>query len=431
MKVVKSRILSLIVSLITVFSVFSMIVPSMCVKADENDKSLVLVCKNDDTVLVGVEWKLYLVGRRTTDSRNFEMIGDFINNQINMRNLSEERINMIAQTFQTYAVTENISPLQEASSDLNGEVTFSGLGAGLYLLTGKTHQVDYNYYVPTTMLLEVREDDTTVRHDAFPKFSYQVMSSEKRNYTVRKVWENDDPETRPSQIIVELYKDDEFERSVIISEETNWVYRWTDDDPSALWLVAEKYVPEGYEMRTDFNSQQYLIQNTYYDDAKPVPPDKNDYIMTTTDIHDTPSDSSTTTTTVATSDIDGGEGDKSRTTITGNVDSTEDNRTHTTTTADDNTGTNSTTIVTGSINGSEFENTTTTADGQRKPDNQESTSGGNSGSGNSQNSSSGGSSGGKLPQTGQLWWPVIPLATGGVLFISAGLVIRSRRRTEE
>lgn len=37
----------------------------------------------------------------------------------------------------------------------------------------------------------------------------------------------------------------------------------------------------------------------------------------------------------------------------------------------------------------------------------------------------------KLPQTGQLWWPVPLLAGGGILFIAIGLRIRSRKENEK
>lgn len=55
----------------------------------------------------------------------------------------------------------------------------------------------------------------------------------------------------------------------------------------------------------------------------------------------------------------------------------------------------------------------------------------NSGGGSYGGGNGGGySNSGKLPQTGQLWWPVIPLSIGGVLLVGAGLVIRSKRKED-
>ena len=37
----------------------------------------------------------------------------------------------------------------------------------------------------------------------------------------------------------------------------------------------------------------------------------------------------------------------------------------------------------------------------------------------------------KLPQTGQLWWPILPLSAGGIILIIAGLLIPKRKNDEE
>ena len=37
----------------------------------------------------------------------------------------------------------------------------------------------------------------------------------------------------------------------------------------------------------------------------------------------------------------------------------------------------------------------------------------------------------KLPQTGQLWWPIFPLTAGGLVFLVAGLIIPNRKDDDE
>ena len=39
--------------------------------------------------------------------------------------------------------------------------------------------------------------------------------------------------------------------------------------------------------------------------------------------------------------------------------------------------------------------------------------------------------GGGIPQTGQLWWPVLPLSAGGLLLIAAGFTLRPKREQDE
>ena len=42
-----------------------------------------------------------------------------------------------------------------------------------------------------------------------------------------------------------------------------------------------------------------------------------------------------------------------------------------------------------------------------------------------------GKTGGKLPQTGQLWWPVPVLALGGMIFVGIGFCLISRSKKED
>ena len=37
----------------------------------------------------------------------------------------------------------------------------------------------------------------------------------------------------------------------------------------------------------------------------------------------------------------------------------------------------------------------------------------------------------KLPQTGQLWWPIFPLTAGGLVFLVAGLIVPNRKDDDE
>ena len=170
--------------IIIVLSVLSLIIPRSAGAENQNNnsKSLTLVCVSDDTILCGMEWKLYKVGERINSNRNFTQTGDFASFQINFSRLTEERVNEAAQTFQSYAIANNIAPLRKGITDENGEVTFTELDAGLYLVTGKILKVDNHYYVPTTALIEIKEDDQNLKYNAYPKFEYEVANSEVHDY---------------------------------------------------------------------------------------------------------------------------------------------------------------------------------------------------------------------------------------------------------
>lgn len=379
-------------------------IPSQKIHAEDGNKSLTLVCVNDDVVLPGMQWKLYKVGKRRNTAQNFVQTGDFSAFQVNLRNLTVERVTEAAQSFQAYAIANKIKPLREGTTDKNGEVTFTGLDAGLYLLSGKLLKIDSHYYVPGVSLIEIKEDDNNLRYNAYPKFSYQVMNETPKNYTVRKVWSNDEDriDERPKSVTVNIYRDDEFYDSVVLNEENQWKYRWIDDKGVSSWIVMEDEIPSDYEMKVTYDESRYLIENAYFEDA-------GTFTVTTTVTTTTALVSNDTVTTTATSGS-GPIGDGSAT------------------------RTNTATTVSGPIGDGSATNTATSGTGDNNSSTNTGTSSGSGGGGNGGGSGGGnsGSSGnGKLPQTGQLWWPVVPLSIGGVILIAAGLTIRARKKSDE
>lgn len=411
----KSKLFNAFVCIITALSVFSLVFPYN-VRAENNDKSVTLVCVSGNTVLSGMTWKLYKVGERTSNNMNFVQTGDFSAIQVNLQRLTPERVNEAAQTFQSYAIANGLQPLREGQTDSNGEVEFNGLDAGLYLLSGKLLKIGTNYYVPTTALIEIREDDSDLRYDAYPKFEYQVANQTPRHYFAYKKWVGDEenPDKRPKQVIFDIYRDEEYYDSVVLSDENNWKCDWIDYEGVSQWMVMEKDVPEHYELQIIYDESRFTLYNSYTEEN----------IGTTTTVQ---SGQTTTTTTT----FSGPTGDGSATTtVSTDVSGETVTRTDTATT---------TTLQSGSSQTGTDTSTSTTSGST-------STSGKNGGSGNSGGNSSGGgkgngsSSGGKsnssssssrkLPQTGQLWWPVVPLSIGGVLLVGAGLVIRARRKED-
>lgn len=440
----KSKLFSAVICVITALSVLLFAFPQNSTRAVGNDKSITLVCVSGDTVLKGMTWRLYKVGARTSNGMNFVQTGDFSAIQVNLRRLTEERVNEAAQTFQSYAIANQINPLKEGQTNENGEVTFTGLDAGLYLLTGKLLKIETNYYVPTTALIEIKDDDTDLKYDAYPKFEYQVANAMPRHYFAYKRWEDEGHlNERPDHVIFDIYKDEEYYESVVLNEENNWTYDWIDDEGVSVWIVMERDIPEKYAMRLEYDRARFFIHNTYTEE---------EFFTTTTTTTSKSNQTTTTTTTYS-----GPMGDGSATRSTTNVVSGETvTRTGTTTTGTQSgsytTGTGTSVSTTSGSTGTETgtgtdtstgtdTNTSTTASGSTSTSKKSSSGGsgssGSSGKGNgsssskkSSGSSNSSSSSRKLPQTGQLWWPVVPLSISGVLLVGAGLVIRARRKED-
>ncbi|MBP5579719.1 MAG: Cna B-type domain-containing protein [Ruminococcus sp.] len=334
----KNRSTRFIVFLLSMLLCISFCAPFTGSCENSSDRSITLICRKDETILTGMQWKLYRIGERSGNS--FTLTGDFAGYPIDMSSITEENVEQTAKTIESYAVADGITPVNSGMTDENGELTFGGLTKGLYLAVGKTLKVGNTYYVPSSLLLEAGEKDVSFSYNAYPKFFYATLGNTIGSYTVRKVWVNDsaDNAAHPTYVTVDLYCNGELHDTVTLNEDNNWEYRWKELDPTNNWHVAERDIPVDYTVIIDFNSTQYLIKNSY---------------------RSTGTTSSTTTT-------------SSITVIT------------TTTT----TAINQTTIT--------KPPTTTSA---LPP----------------------------LAQTGQLWWPVIPLSAGGLILISLGTLIKTKK----
>lgn len=300
-----------------------------------NDKSITLTCRQEDTILSGMEWTLYRIGVRHDTA--IEFIPELSAYSMDLGDLSAETVDTAAKTIESYIAAVSLAPTAQGQTDASGALVFDGLGNGLYLAAGKTLQVGNTMYIPTTLLLEVNDANAGLDYDAYPKFSYTDVSSESRRYTVRKVWVDDDDraQARPQNVTVDLFKDGALADTVTLSAENDWEYRWDTLDVRSEWLVAEREIPVDYEVMIDYNQSQFLIRNTYQKqqetEVTTTPP-----ALTTTTTATTPPPQVTTTTPPA-----------------------------------------------------------------------------------------------KLVQTGQLWWPVLPLSLGGIVLIGAGISMRSGKKKDE
>jgi len=335
---IKKRAAYLFLSFICAILMAAAVIPQTIYA--EDGKSITLECSKDDTHIEGMRWKLFRAGER--NGSEFVLTGDFAECQADLTDMSVENISHAAQTLESFAIARKLEPLAAGYTDKNGYLTFGGVTTGLYLAVGYPVEIEPYYYEPSPLVIEVSADSSDYHFDAYPKIVRMTMSDGVKSYTVKKVWvdDNNSFDVRPVNITVDLFRDEELYDTVTLSEENNWQYSWLSLETSYQWRVAERQVPENYEVMIEHNETQFLIRNRH----KKVT-DGGTVTRTTT----------TTTVTVTTS--------------TSTV-----------------TGTSKTTPPT----------TTTTKE--------------------------------KIPQTGQLWWPVLPLAIGGMLLVLTGLMLRPKRQ---
>ncbi len=292
-----------------------------------------------------------------------------------------------AETLRTYAILDKIPVRGQGETNDKGNLNFSGLEDGLYLVIGDTLKKGTKTYIPSAIFFEMNGQQEAYLN-SFPKIILETLDKQTAEYSVKKVWLNDknQPPDESTYITCELYRDGELKETVRLDESNGWLYQWSDQTGHE-WLVKEKEIPKNYTVAYKGNHTQYLIVNTY---ERP----RDD--SSSTDEHTTPA--STTTT-------DDQAVDKQTTVATGKS-----------TTAVRETGTTAKYSTNRPPSQTNPPQTYTTVvsppPGGDTPGNPPGDTPGNPPE--------------KLPQTGQLWWPVPILGGAGLLLIAIGAKLRRK-----
>lgn len=295
----------------------------------------------------------------------FVLENEFSEYQVKLDDFSASAMNTAAKTLENYAVLDGISPRASGETDSKGVLKFNQLEEGLYLVSGLILTIGDTTYIPSTLLFEINHQEDSVELNAYPKIIYRTLSSEVINYTVKKLWQNSE-----NQIIDEetgITVEIYRDRSLYKTVVLNGKNNWSYSWGGAAnfeWRVKEKEVPADCTVIYDSNETQFAIVNTF---NKTITPEQTTPVVTGT----TTSVTSLSETTISTP-IGGGSITNTNTNIT----------------SSSSLSTNAQTSVTVS--------TSITTD--------------------------------KLPQTGQLWWPVPILCLSGITMIALGIRIISQKK---
>lgn len=336
--------------------------------------TLTLICECKDKPVKGLEWSLYRIG--SFDGEKIILEGEFAKLPVDMSDLSASGLAASASTLKEFAFVYKYKTTDKANSKKDGSVELKFDEAGAYLIAAPVYKDGKETFVPTPAIFILdpeKEPETTI----YPKIKKDaVLTGEIQRYQLVKIWENDENQPlKPNEIVVDIYRDFKYYETVTLSEANNWSYSWEEEHYSE-WSMIERKIPEGCAVIYRENGRQYVVVNTYvpdfvFDWELNFPPPVVEELTTTVT-------EETTTTTSYTSTIDGG--------VTSESTSTTETSTSTTTTTTTSTKKTSTT-----------KRTTTS----------------------------------KLPQTGQLWWPVPVMAVGGLVLIATGARIISGSKRDE
>ncbi len=190
-----------------------------------------------------------------------------------------------------YIKANDVADTATVTADSNGEAAVGTVSVGLYLGISDPLKMDgklYNYFPFLTMVpaLPVNDDGTPSNGFTWADANYNVVVSPKREvsniddpavYKVYKQWSGDDADSRPSSITVKIYCDGAEYETVELSNSNNWQYSWTYER-GHMFSVEEVLADDTYTASITQNENSFIIVNTKNPDNPDSPnnPDNPD-----------------------------------------------------------------------------------------------------------------------------------------------------------
>lgn len=232
----------------------------------------------------GVEFKIYRVADMTS-AAEFYTVSEFKNAKVSMsaetteESWSERAITLEAYLIQRESEGAPVLPTSSGVTDENGQLIFSNLETGLYLVVGKAKMVDKKEYTPLATLISLpywlKDDHWNYSPSVFTKNSKETRENSRMNLSVIKVWKDKGHEyQRPSEVTVVLYGNGEEYEVVKLNKQNSWKYSWDNLDMNISWRLVEKTIPENYTVTVVREENAFIVTNTFDEDTpgKPVKP---------------------------------------------------------------------------------------------------------------------------------------------------------------
>ena len=183
------------------------------------------------------------------------------------------------KSIEAYIYTNNIEPTASVKTDAEGNAFFESLDLGLYLVISDSLKKGYCTYTFSSFFISVPSKDENgdwknVGYDvvAVPKCErIDEQKVEEIDYNLYKRWDDAGNESkRPKSIEISIYRDGIIYEKVTLSAENNWHYAWKSE-PGHSWTMAETELT-GYTMKLVAGDNSFTLTNTYKEDNPP--PDK-------------------------------------------------------------------------------------------------------------------------------------------------------------
>jgi len=204
---------------------------------------------------------------------SFTLAGDFQKYPVQLNGLTQEQYADLARTLDAYARQDGLTPLETMQTRSTGSAYFENLRTGLYLVAGSSAVINGKSFTTDPFLVSLPSQD------AGGTLVYEVITQPKHITSeipdtpeivarrVLKLWQGDVEEFRPEGVTVRLLKDGVVYDTVTLTRDNSWRYAWEalpkfDTDGHLIrWQLTEE-VPEGYLVSLGQEEDAFLLTNT-------------------------------------------------------------------------------------------------------------------------------------------------------------------------
>lgn len=216
----------------------------------------------------GLEIRLFQVAELTEDNK-YSLMGDFADYPVDIDNITgQAEWENVVSTLNAYIIADGITPTAIKTTDENGEVVFTDLSAGIYLVQGTEDITDgtVTSFKPFLIALPNLNTDKMWEYEVIviPKSGENVPTGKEIAYSVIKQWRDaGHTDKRPDSVEIEIYKNGKLYEKQVLSENNNWTYKWIAIDDGSEWQVVERKVPSQYTVTVSSSNTSFIVTNTY------------------------------------------------------------------------------------------------------------------------------------------------------------------------